>query len=277
MADTVNLTSDLAKPSGLTQRLIGARIRSDWQYRTSFFTLLFSQVLIVSLEFAAIVLLLRLVPDLGGWTTTEVVFLYALSVVPFAIADATISSVERLADYVREGTFDRLLLRPLPAIFQLVVGEFQLRRFGKLVPALGVGVWAVANVEIEWTAARIGVLVAAVICGVTIYAALWVMTASLSFWAVASKEATNSVTYGGQAANQYPLHLYRNWIRATLGWGVPLAFVSYVPSQWLLDADNPLGLSPNLVFATPLVAVALTAIASFCWRLGIRHYQSTGS
>ena len=87
----------------------------------------------------------------------------------------------------------------------------------------------------------------------------------------------NSVTYGGQSANEYPLHLYRNWIRATLGWGIPLAFVSYVPTQWLLDAENPLGLSDRLILATPAVAAAMAALALVIWTIGIRHYQSTGS
>lgn len=261
----------------LYRRLLAARIRSDWQYRTSFFTLLFSQAMIAALEFAAIVLILQLVPTLGGWTATEVAFLYALATVPFGIADLLVSSVERTANHVQQGTFDRILLRPLPALFQISALEFELRRLGKLVPSAAVGVWAVLNVEVSWNAGRIVVLVMAITCGTIIYSALWIGTASISFWAVASKEATNAVTYGGQSANEYPLHLYRNWIRATLGWGIPLAFVSYVPSQWILDAENPLGMSSRLVLLTPVVATATLALAMACWSTGIRHYQSTGS
>ncbi len=262
---------------GLYGRLLGARVRSDWQYRTSFITLLFSQALVTVLEFVSILLVLELVPNLGGWTPTEVAFLYALATVPFGMADLLMSSVERTANHVQAGTFDRLLLRPLPALFQISAIEFELRRAGKLLPSLGVGVWAVANVDVAWNAQRVGVLVMAVLCGAVIYSALWVASASVSFWAVGSREAANAVTYGGQAANQYPLHVYRNWVRAVLGWGIPLAFVSYVPSQWILDAENPLGMPSNLVVAIPVVTVAVLVAALGCWGLGIRHYQSTGS
>lgn len=258
-------------------RLVGARIRSDWQYRTSFVSFLFAQALVTTLEFVALILLLQLVPTLGGWTPTEVVFLYALATVPFGIGDVLISSIERTAVHVRAGTFDRILLRPLPALFQISALEFELRRVGKLLPPLAVGAWAVANVDVSWTPSRIALLALAVVCGTAIYSALWIATAAISFWAVASQEATNAVTYGGQTANEYPLHLYRNWIRATLGWGIPLAFVSYVPSQWLLNSENPLDLPDWLVFLTPAVAVAMLGFAMLCWRTGIRHYQSTGS
>ncbi len=257
--------------------MIGARIRSDWQYRTSFFTLLASQTMVVTLEFVAILFVLRLVPDLGGWSATEVSFLYALATVPFGIADLLVSSVERTSQYVRTGTFDRILLRPLPSLMQLWTLEFELRRVGKLTPPVAIGVWAVINVDVSWTPDRIAVLAMALVCGTLIYSALWIATASFSFWAVASQEATNAVTYGGQSANEYPLHLYRNWIRATLGWGIPLAFVSYVPTQWLLDASNPLGMPRQLVFFVPAVTAALLVFAIACWSIGIRHYQSTGS
>ena len=141
-----------------------------------------------------------------------------------------------------------------------------------------VGVLAVCRVVRLFSVGRmVAVLLGALACGTVIYGSLWVATASVSFCAVASREAVNSITYGGRDANEYPLHIYRNWIRATLGWGIPLAFVAYVPSQWLLDADDPLGLPDWLVVGTPLVTVALTAVSIGIWTIGIRHYQSTGS
>ncbi|MFT7649221.1 MAG: ABC-2 type transport system permease protein [Candidatus Poriferisodalaceae bacterium] len=103
------------------------------------------------------------------------------------------------------------------------------------------------------------------------------VTSSLSFWAVAASEATNSFTYGGQFANQYPLHLYPSWIRGVIGWTIPLAFVAYVPSIRLLDAPNSLDLPHWLAYASGPVAIATCAVAGLAWRAGIRHYQSTGS
>jgi ABC-type uncharacterized transport system permease subunit len=100
-------------------RMIAARISSDWQYRTSFFTFAAAQALIAALELLAIVLLFQLVPDIGGWTGGEVAFLYVLAALPFALADLTVSAVERVSVYIQSGDFDRVLLRPIPALLQL--------------------------------------------------------------------------------------------------------------------------------------------------------------
>ncbi|MEM9135032.1 MAG: ABC-2 family transporter protein [Actinomycetota bacterium] len=262
---------------GLYRRLVAARISGQWQYRTSFVLFLVGQAAVTGFDLIALLFTMRLVPDLGGWTTSEVVLLYALATVPFGVTDTLVSPIERLSHYVQTGEFDRLLLRPASAMLQLAALEFELRRAGKALPALGALVWVVAMVDVVWTPARIGALVAALLFGSVIYTALWILASSISFWATAAREATNALTYGGQTASQYPHHLYRPWLRLFLGWAFPLAFVAYVPTQHLTDAANPLGLSSWLIYLTPLVAAGALAVAAAVWRQGILHYTSTGS
>lgn len=261
----------------LYRMILAARIRSDWQYRVSFLALLVSQMGAVGLDLAAIVLVLALVPDLGGWTTAEVAFLYGMATLPFGVSDLFVSALDRVSNYVRDGSMDRVLLRPVSPMLQISALEFELRRAGKMVPAAGALAWALPNVDVNWNPGQVAVLLLALGCGTVIYSSLWVVAASTAFWTVSSKEALNAVTYGGQFANQYPLHIYRNWIRLGLGWGIPLAFVAYVPSVYILDAANPLGLPRWLVFTSVPVAAASAAVALLVWKTGIRHYQSTGS
>lgn len=261
----------------LYRRLVGAQIRSEWQYRTSFVFFLLAQALITALELAAIVILLDVVPDLGGWTPAQVALLYGLATVPFALTDLLVSPVEELSTHVQSGTFDRLLLRPVSALVQLCALEFELRRIGKLIPNLAALVVGLVATGVDVTPRSVGLLVIALGSGSAIYAALWILAASISFWAVSALQATHAFTYGGQFANQYPLHLYPGWIRAVLGWLIPLAFVAYVPAVELIDAPNPLGLPNGLVLASPVVAAAALAAAFAVWTTGIRHYQSTGS
>lgn len=261
----------------LYRRLVAARISSEWQYRTSFGLLLVGQAAVTALDLVALVFTLRLVPDLGGWASSEVLLLYALATVPFGITDTVVSPIETLSRYVQTGELDRLLLRPGSTMLQLAGLEFELRRAGKAVPAVGALGWALFTVEIAWTPSRLAVLAMALVCGCIIYTALWILASSISFWATRAQEATNSLTYGGQTASQYPHHLYRPWLRLFLGWVFPLAFVSYVPTQRLTDAANPLGLTSWLVWLTPGVAVVALAVAIAVWRQGILHYTSTGS
>ena len=104
--------AELLAPVTIYGRMAAARLRSDWQYRTSFVALMISQSLVTALEFAALIMIVDLVPALGQWTRAEVAFLYALAAVPFALSDLVISPVETTSRHVQEGTFDRL---PPPA------------------------------------------------------------------------------------------------------------------------------------------------------------------
>jgi len=58
---------------------------------------------------------------------------------------------------------------------------------------------------------------------------------------------------------------------------VPLAFVSYFPALYLLDRPELQCLPGWLPSATPVAAAMLVLMAWFAWRVGVRHYQSTGS
>jgi len=268
----------LADEARLYRRIVGARIRSDWQYRTSFITYVVAQVAFVTLEVVALVMLISLVPRFGDWTTAEIMFLYGLATLPFSIGDLFISEVERLADgYIRTGEFDTVLLRPSSPLLQILSLEFELRRAGKLLPPAAALVWAIPNLNVDWTAGRIGLFMMSIFCGTVIYSCLWVMAASITFWAVASREATNAMTYGAQFANQYPLHVYPGWIRAVMGWALPLAFVAYVPTVFTTNAANPLDLPSWIAYTPPAVALALIVVAHRVWTIGVRHYQSTGS
>lgn len=261
----------------LYRRLIGAQIRSEWQYRTSFVFFVSAQALVTALELAAIVIILDVVPDLGGWSPAQVALLYGLATVPFALTDVLISPVEDLSTYVRMGTFDRLLLRPMSALVQLCAMEFELRRAGKLIPNVAALVFGLVANDLAWTIGTVMRIALALTVGSLIYTALWITAAAVSFWLVSAKEATNALTYGGNFSNQYPLHLYPRWIRAVLGWAVPLAFVAYVPAIELVDAPNPLSVPGWFVAASPVVALASLVAAGMAWSAGIRHYQGTGS
>lgn len=257
--------------------LVAAKIRSDWQYRASFLTFLVAQGVISLLDLAVILIIFDLVPSVGGWTVGEVVLLYGLTSCSFGLGDLFISQVETVAVHVREGTFDRFLLRPLPALVQLSASEFALRRLGRAVPGAAALVVALAAADISWTLDRIALVPVTVLSGTVIFGSVWVATASISFWMVGAREVANSFTYGGGFAHQYPLHIYARWVRTLLGWIVPMAFVAYVPAIHLLDAPDPLGLPAWLALAPPLVALATATAARFVWAAGIRAYQSTGS
>lgn len=263
----------VAELAVIWRRLVGARIRADWQYRTSFVLFTVSQFFAAFLDLAAIVILFTNVDRLAGWSVAEVAFLYGTSSVAFALADLFVSEVELVSHFVRHGTFDQFLIRPLGPLFQLCCREFAFRRAGKLVQAVAVLAIAMDRVDVHWTVLRVAMVAGMVVTGTVIFSAIWVLTSSIAFWAVEMREVANSFTYGGSFVTHYPLDVFAGWLRRLVVL-VPLAFVNYEPALWVLGRHGGSGWLP---FAGPLVGVAVVLAARAAWASGLRHYRSTGS
>jgi ABC-2 type transport system permease protein len=264
--------------AAIYRRLVGARVRSELQYRTSFVASVLAQSILTFLDCVVILALFTRVPALGGWDRGQVLVLYASSVLSFGLADVLVAPVEQTALYVRLGTFDRLLIRPVSVLGQILGYEFALRRIGRLVQSgivLAVTI-ATGTVDLPSTL-RALFLVPAVLGGGATFAGLFVMVNTLSFWFPNSKEVGNAFTYGGETVAHYPTHIFRPWLRNAALFVVPVGVVSYVPGIFVLDAPNPLGIPVWLQLLSPLVFVPVGAVAAFVWRIGLRRYESTGS
>jgi ABC-2 type transport system permease protein len=135
--------------------LVGAKIRSDWQYRVSFAFFLLSQTVVTALDLVVLLVLFDVVPSLGGWDLTQVAVLYGLTTLAFGLGDLFVSQVETSAEHIRAGTFDQFLLRPLPTILQISAREFALRRIGRSIPASITLVVALVVADIDWTLDRV--------------------------------------------------------------------------------------------------------------------------
>ena len=269
--------AELRAALGVWSHLVGARIRADWQYRTSFFLFLASQTLIATLDLAVIASLFTQVDTLAGWTGMEVALLFGLGGVSFGLADLLISQVETCAGHIKAGTFDLFLLRPVPTLLHLSGSEFALRRLGRVLqPAIVLAV-ALGSAPIRWRPELVLLVPMAVISGAVIFGSLWVLTSSISFWTVESQEVANAFTYGGGQVVHYPIDVLAGWLRRLVTFAVPLAFVAYLPAARLLDRPDPLGLPGGLAWAAPLVAGAAALVARAVWGSAIRHHRSTGS
>jgi ABC-2 type transport system permease protein len=267
---------ELRALAGIYRRLVGARIRSQVEYRLSALLQLLGAGLLTAIDFVAIAVIFANVQELEGWTLGEVALLYALATISFAFTDLVIGHLDLFPQMIREGTFDQLLVRPLPSLFQVVASDFAVRRLGKVLQGVAVLVFALASVDVDWTVGRVLAIPLAIVAGAVIYGAVWVALATIAFWIVDAIEFVNAFTYGGSYLSQYPIGVFARWLRGVVIFVVPLAFVAYFPALYVLGKDDALGLPEALQYASPVVAVLATVAAGAVWRNAVRHYRSAG-
>jgi ABC-2 type transport system permease protein len=249
--------------------------RAALSYPSSFWMMTFSAFVVGSLDFVGIWIMFHTVDSLGAWDLKEIAFLYGATGFGLAVADLVVGRVERLGQLIRTGRLDTMFLRPLPLLTQVCADEFAIRRLARITQA--VLVLGAACFFVTWTPAKVVVTLSMLVSASVIFFAIFIGFACVQFWTVDASEVANAFTYGGNTFTQYPLSVYPREVVAGLTLVVPLAFVNWYPALFVLGRDDPFGFPEWLRFASPLAALALMSLALLVWRLGVRHYTSTGS
>jgi ABC-2 type transport system permease protein len=257
--------------------MAGMWTRSVMAYRTSFVLMLLANIATTSLDFVIVVLMFRHTRQLGGWTLPELGFLYGTSALCLGMANLFVGSIDSLGERIRSGTLDTMLIRPAPALAQLCAERFSLRRVGRPLQALAVLAWSLTAVQVRWTADRVLLLAVLLVCGTVIFSAIFIGFATLQFWWGEARELQNSFTYGGATMLQYPPGIFAKDLVAGVVFGVPLAFVNWLPALRILGKPDPLGLPTAFQFASPLAAALCVLAAALAWRAGLRAYRGTGN
>jgi ABC-2 type transport system permease protein len=116
-----------------------------------------------------------------------------------------------------------------------------------------------------------------VVSAACLFFGILVLQATAAFWTVETLEMFNCLTYGGVQTAQYPIAIYRDWFRKLFTFVVPLAAVSYFPGLAVLGKPDPLGTGRLFQCLAPVAGPAFLCLSLLVWRIGVRHYQSTGS
>ncbi|QIG45903.1 transporter [Nocardioides anomalus] len=250
-------------------------VRASRAYPVSWAMLVVGGFLINIIEFVGIWILFQNVDDLGGFTLRQVAFLYGGTGVAFALADLVAGRAERLGQMIRLGKLDQMMVRPVPLLVQVCADEFALRRVSRVAQAAVVLAWGCGAVD--WTAPRLLLTVLMVASATVIFVAVFVALACVQFWTIDAAEVANAFTYGGVTVTAYPLSIFPGELVKALTFVVPLAFVNWYPSLYVLGEPDPLGYPGWTQWLSPAVAVLFTAVAAVVWRAGVRSYRSTGS
>ncbi|MFS0695802.1 ABC transporter permease [Streptomyces nitrosporeus] len=257
--------------------IVAMWVRSTLAYRASFVMTAAANFMVTAFDFVTIMLMFTHVDALAGYSLPEVALLYGTSATAFGLSDLLMGSVERLGRRVRDGTLDTLLVRPVPVLAQIAADRFALRRVGRLTQGLVVLGYALVSVDVDWTPLKVLMLPLMVLTGAAIFGAVFVAGAAFQFWAQDASQVQHAFTYGGTTLLQYPPAVFAKELVRGVTFVVPLAFVSWLPTLYVLDRDYPLGLPSWAAFLGPAVACGCLVLAGLAWRTGLRSYRSTGS
>lgn len=266
------------RPSALESYrvVLGSRVRAQLSYRLGFALTFATAAGIGVIEFLEIYVLLTNVPVFGGLDLSQAALVFALANLGFALADLVFGNLDTIPTLLRLGQLEALLVRPVSLMGQLVTADFQLRRLGRALISILLLALVLPRVDVDWTSARVYLLLVTPLAGCAIYGAVFAVAGGLQFFLVDGGEFTASFVYGGGYAGQVPGSVLPRALRSVFTFVVPATLTGYAPALLLLGLPGPALLPAWLGWFAPLAAVWAWLLATLTWRSGVRHFTGAG-
>lgn len=247
-------------------------IKMQLEYRKAFIISVIGSFLITFLLTISVYFLFEEFNQIGDWTFYEVAFLFGMVFLNFSISEMFLRGLDHFENIIKNGEFDRILIRPQNLLMQATCTEFDLSKIGRVIQCLAVIVIALANIDIEWNFYKVFIFILMNFGCFIIFFGIFILKAAFCFWTVEGLEFMNILSEGGKKVAQYPIDIYAKWFRIFFTFIVPFGLVNYYPVLFLFGkVDNwYYGLFPifTILFLIPCICV---------WKIGVKHYESTGS
>lgn len=266
----------LARTLGLYATLVAAAVRAQLQYRANLLLMVLGGFAYQGVGFAFIWIVIEHFGAIAGWSLAEVVFLYALRLCAHGLWLCFFNQIVHVDQVIREGEFDRYLVRPLNPLIQLITRGFALTTFGDLAGGVALLVVAGMMLDVDWSALAIAYMMLAIVGGALVEASIQLLLSGLGFRLL----STGGLRYVGDdlfsTFGPYPLKIFPAAVRFGLTFVVPLAFVAYLPAAVLLGRTGELAVPPVVAYLAPLLGGVLMVLAYRFWRYQSRFYVSSG-
>jgi ABC-2 type transport system permease protein len=242
-------------------------------YRGDFFISLATSFAATMFSLSFVVVLFNKVPQLAGWRFEEVLFLYGFSLIPYGIFNVVSLNLYDFGNnYIIEGKFDRVLLRPISSLFQVLFETFRIESLQEVATGVFCMWWATRHLGLAWTPTKLAMLLFFGLCAGIIYISVFLILSTVSFW-FEDRIGVHPPVWNVIAFGRYPLSIYSPVVQFFLCWIVPFGLASFYPSVRMLGRT----ISPQYAPLVPVVAVVFFSIAISLWNFGTRHYSSTGT
>lgn len=247
-------------------------LRSQMQYKASFIMSAIGQFLVSFTAFLGVYFMFSRFNSVSGFTFSEVLLCFAVILTSFSLAECFVRGFDTFSGIISNGEFDRIMVRPRNEILQVLASRIEFSRIGRLLQALVMFAYAIPASEVEWTFDKIVTLIFMLAGGFIVFSGLFIIYASLCFFTIEGLEFMNIFTDGGREFGRYPFSVYGEGVLKFLTYVIPLALFQYYPFLYLIGKSNTI-----YYMFLPLIGMLFIIPCLIFWRVGVRHYKSTGS
>ena len=246
----------------------------EMAFRSHFFIAIFYMVLSLGGSIGALAVVFSNTEKVGEWTGSLALVVtgtyFIMDSLRGLCVGPSLNALSGLDGDLWQGTFDFVLLKPIPPLFHVSVRRWDPTRL--IQALLSVTTVVVGCIRSDVTVSVVGMLgfLLMLAIGFIIVYSILLILASAAFWYL----GTFLIWIFDSVAQtaRYPIGIYPKWISLVLTWVIPLAFIATVPAESLLY-----GVRPHSVISGSIVAVILLVGSVSFFRKSLGRYASASS
>lgn len=245
-------------------------IAAEMEYRANFFVACITSLFTLGGAVFTLFLLYQGGYEMGGWSWQAALVVMAAYTLLDGIQGTVLApNRTRITEFVREGTLDFVLLKPIDSQFWLSLRTFSPWGLPNVVLGLVMLFYAGSQLglgPVDYARGLVPLLLGAVV----LYA-IGYMLATLTIWYVKLFNITMAMS-ALLEAGKYPVSAYPVAYRVFFTAVLPVAFMTTVPARAVLG-------EASMAWLAGLAAVAAASFfaARAFWRLALRSYTSASS
>ena len=249
-----------------------AALLKETAYRAELLGNLVRSVIGIAVAVGGLAVVFSHTSALSGWTLDQAMVLLGVYYLVQGVVQTTLSpSLNEVVTEVRKGTFDYVLLKPVPSLLLSSTRRFVVWHLADVLLGATVIAIGLIRLEAQITVGIAAIFFAAMLGGIAIVFSIWLALTTLVFWFVRVENITMIFQLFFDTG-RYPVEIYPFWLRQMLTFVFPVAFITTVPAQTITGREPLVA-----IWAAPLVGVVALLAAARFWRIGLSRYTSASS
>ncbi len=181
-----------------------------------------------------------------------------------------IKNFSTFPEYISEGKLDIILTKPVDSQFFVSLRYFSLISLFSIFPPLVLFIRQLIILDIALTPINIVLFLIFMGTSLTIYYSFWFITNLILFW-INRIDALHEFFVTLWRFMQFPPDIFQGVLRFFFVGIVPILFTVSVPTQAIQHLFDLKAISALII-----ASIFSLLISRILWKIGLRHYQSTG-
>ncbi|MBT3940449.1 hypothetical protein HOD83_02270 [Candidatus Woesearchaeota archaeon] len=206
-----------------------------------------------------------------GWDFYQVFFLVGTFTFVRGFSSFITSSVAWWSnEMIHNGTFDKLLIRPMSPMKQLIIRETELDESSGLILGIILVIFSLYKMDVPIDAYNFALYVWFMILGIVFISSFDILSGALNFIFVKT-DSIKDLFWESSMFGKYPLTIYGVIGHAIFTFAIPFGLLAFYPAEAFFGR-----MESTLFVQLNLITLAFLSVSLVMWKYAMTRYTSVG-